>query len=146
MTMEETVFGGEKEQDKRPARPVWPAMLNGMRAKCPRCGVGKLFAGFVTTVHACDHCGEEIHHHRADDMPAYIVVLILGHVIVGAVMGFMQMTDLSSWQILAIWVPITIALAVGMLRPVKGAIIGLQWALYMHGFGGEDDKLETHPE
>lgn len=143
--MESQVFGGEHHTG-RPARPVWNAMWNGFRGKCPKCGEGNLFSSFLKVVPACEHCSEEFHHHRADDLPAYLVVVIVGHVMVGAVMGFMEVTSLSTWQILAIWGPLTVAMAVGLLRPIKGAVVGLQWALYMHGFGGEDEALETHPE
>lgn len=143
--MERQVFGGE-HQSGRPARSVWPAMWNGFRSKCPRCGEGKLFSSFLGIVPACAHCGEEMHHHRADDLPAYLVVLVVGHVVVGAVMGFTEVTSLSTWQILAIWVPLTIIVALALLRPVKGAVVGLQWAFYMHGFGGEDDRPEAPPD
>jgi uncharacterized protein (DUF983 family) len=56
------------------------------------------------------------------------------------------MAELPMWVHMVVWVPLTIILALALLRPVKGAIVGLQWALYMHGFGGEDDILESHPE
>ncbi|MBL8576179.1 MAG: DUF983 domain-containing protein [Mesorhizobium sp.] len=143
--MEQQVFGGVNHTG-RPARPLWNAVLNGLRCRCPKCGEGKLFDGFLKVAPACDRCGEEFHHHRADDLPAYIVVVIVGHVIVGAFMSFEATSTLSTWQHLAIWVPLTIVMAIGMLRPVKGSVVGLQWALYMHGFGGERDALETHPE
>jgi uncharacterized protein (DUF983 family) len=143
--MESQVFGGEN-RSRRAARPLLAAMWNGFRGKCPHCGDGKLFSSFVKTVERCQHCGEEMHHHRADDLPAYLVVVIVGHVMVGAVMGFMEVTSLSTWQILALWGPLTVLMAVGLLRPVKGAVVGLQWALFMHGFGEEPDALESHPE
>lgn len=143
--MEQQVFGGERHTG-RPARPLWNAIRNGFLCKCPKCGQGRLFSGFLKVVPACSHCGEEMHHHRADDLPAYLVVLVVGHVIVGAFMGFEATTTLSTWQHLAIWVPLTIILSIGLIRPIKGAVVGLQWALYMHGFGGEDDVEETHPE
>ena len=143
--METQVFGGE-HQAGRPARPLWNAMWNGCRGKCPHCGEGKLFSSFLKIAPACNRCGEEFHHHRADDLPAYLVVVIVGHVIIGAFMGVEATSTLSTWEHLAIWVPLTVAMAVGLLRPVKGAVVGLQWALYMHGFGGEDDAIETHPE
>jgi uncharacterized protein (DUF983 family) len=73
-------------------------------------------------------------------------VVIVGHVILGAFMGVEATSALSTWQHLAIWAPLTVVMAVGLLQPVKGAVVGLQWALYMHGFGGEDDLAETHPE
>jgi uncharacterized protein (DUF983 family) len=143
--METQVFGGEHHTG-RPARPLWNAMWNGFRGKCPKCGQGKLFSSFLKVVPACARCGEDMHHQRADDLPAYLVVVIVGHIMVGAVMGFTETTSLSTWQILAIWGPATVLMAVGLLRPVKGAVVGLQWALYMHGFGGEDEALEAHPE
>jgi uncharacterized protein (DUF983 family) len=143
--MEQQVFGGEHHTG-RPARPLLQAMWNGFCGKCPKCGEGKLFSAFLKVAPACSRCGEEFHHHRADDLPAYLVVLIVGHVIVGAFMGFEASSTLSTWQHLAIWAPLTIVMAVGLLRPTKGAVVGLQWALYMHGFSGEDDALETQPE
>jgi len=140
--MTEQVFGGPP----RAERPVMPAMLRGFLGRCPHCGKGKLFRTFLKTIDACEVCGEEMKHHRADDLPAYLVVMIVGHIVVAAFMGAEMMFALSTWQHLAIWVPITLAMSLGLLQPVKGAVVGLQWALYMHGFGGNDDFIETHPE
>ncbi|CAG1011037.1 MAG: DUF983 domain-containing protein [Rhizobiaceae bacterium] len=143
--METQVFGGEP-REARPARPVMRAMTLGFRGKCPHCGEGKLFSSFLKTVDRCETCGEEMHHHRADDLPAYLVVLVVGHIVVGAFMGIEAASTLSTWQHLAIWIPLTIFSALALIRPIKGAVVGLQWANYMHGFGGEDDLLESHPE
>lgn len=143
--MQEQVFGGERHE-QRPARPVVPAMKRGFLGRCPNCGDGKLFASFLKTVDRCAVCGEEMHHHRADDLPAYLVVLVVGHIVVGAFMGIEATSTLSTWQHLAIWIPLTILSALVLIRPIKGAVVGLQWANYMHGFGGEDDLLDTHPE
>ena len=143
--METQVFGGE-HQSGRPARQLGNAMRKGLRCRCPKCGEGRLFSSFLTIAPACEHCGEEFHHHRADDLPAYLVIVIVGHIVIGAFMGIEATSTLSTWQHLAIWAPLTVVMALAMLRPVKGAIVGLQWALYMHGFGGEEDALETHPE
>jgi uncharacterized protein (DUF983 family) len=145
MMREEVTYGGEHHSG-RPARPVGPAMWRGFRSRCPRCGEGRLFKSFVKTVHDCEVCGEHIDHHRADDLPAYLVVFIVGHIVVGAFMGIEATSDLSLLQHLAIWLPLTLIACLALLRPIKGAIVGLQWALYMHGFGGEDDRLESHPE
>ena len=143
--MEQQVFGGENHSG-RPARPLMQAMLRGFLGRCPHCGEGKLFASFVKTVDRCEHCGEEMHHHRADDLPAYLVVVIVGHIVVGAFLSVEATSTLSTWQHLAIWIPLTIGSALALLRPIKGAVVGLQWALYMHGFSGEDDLIEAHPE
>ena len=143
--MEEHAFGGQ-QQIGRPARPLMNAMARGLRGRCPHCGEGRLFAAYLSTADRCGRCGEELHHHRADDLPAYLVVVIVGHIIVGAFMSVEATSTLSTWQHLAIWAPLTIGLALALLQPVKGAVIGLQWALNMHGFGGDEELIEVHPE
>ena len=143
--MEQQVFGGQHHSG-RPARSLWSAMGKGFRCKCPSCGQGKLFSAFVKTVERCGHCDEELYHHRADDLPAYLVLVIVGHIVVGSFMGVEATSTLAMWQHLAIWVPLTIVSSIALLQPVKGSVVGLQWANYMHGFGGEDDLIETHPE
>jgi len=139
--MEQHVYGAARQQ-----RNTAQAMWRGFLGRCPHCGEGKLFRAFLKTVDSCEACGEEYHHHRADDLPAYLVVVVVGHVIVGAFMGVETMFDMQLWQHLAIWAPLTVISALALLQPTKGAIVGLQWALYMHGFGGEVDRIETHPE
>ncbi len=141
--MSEHVYG-----DHRPPRErnLWRAIKTGALGRCPNCRQGQLFASFVKSNEHCGHCGEALHHHRADDLPAYLVILVVGHIVVGAFMGVEATSALSLWQHLAIWIPVTIVMSLAMLHPTKGAVIGLQWALYMHGFGGHDDEIESHPE
>ncbi|AZO75099.1 MAG: DUF983 domain-containing protein [Mesorhizobium sp.] len=142
--MEQQLFGGEHHSG-RVARPVWTAIKRGLLGRCPHCGEGKLFHAFTKSVERCSVCGEELHHHRADDLPAYLVIVIVGHIVVGAFMTVEATSTLTLWQHALIWVPLTFGLAIALLQPVKGAVIGLQWALYMHGFGGEKDEFEPHP-
>ena len=141
----EQVFGGENHTG-RPARPLVDAIKRGALGRCPACGEGKLFKSFAKTVDHCAVCGEELHHHRADDLPAYLVITIVGHIVVALFLIAEFMLDWSSWQHLALWVPITLIMSIALLQPCKGAVVGLQWANYMHGFGGEDDHPENHPE
>lgn len=140
--MEQQVFGRPDASD----RSLMTAMARGFLGKCPHCGKGRLFSRFLKVEASCSECGEEFHHHRADDLPAYLVIVIVGHVVLAAFMGAEQMFDLSTWQHLAIWAPITLIMTIGLLQPVKGAVVGLQWALRMHGFSGRPDALDTHPE
>lgn len=140
--MEQQVYGGKAASD----RSVWQAMGRGFLCRCPNCAKGRLFGKFLKVADRCDMCGEEYHHHRADDLPAYLVIFIIGHIVVGAFMGMERLVDLSTWQHLAILVPLTLVSCVALLQPVKGAVVGLQWALRMHGFSGKPDALETHPE
>ncbi|MCB1417173.1 MAG: DUF983 domain-containing protein, partial [Nitratireductor sp.] len=73
-------WGGE---DEAPRRAVLPAMLRGASGKCPHCGKGPIFQGYLGTRQTCEACGEELFHHRADDLPAYLNIFITGHVVVG---------------------------------------------------------------
>jgi len=142
--MEEHVFGGAAKAGE--SRPIFESMLRGFLGKCPHCGKGKLFRSFLKTVDQCSECGEEMKHHRADDLPAYLVIVVVGHIVVGAFMGVEAATVWPTWVHLVIWGPVTILMSLLLIGPIKGAVVGLQWALRMHGFGGEKDILETHPE
>ncbi|EJJ26123.1 DUF983 domain-containing protein [Rhizobium sp. CF142] len=125
-------------------RPLGRSIMRGMLNRCPACGSGKLFHAFLKPVDHCAACGEAMYHQRADDLPPYLVILVLGHVVVG---GFM-LTDMAFvlpvWMHLAIWTPITIITALVSIQPIKGGVIGLQWALKMHGFGGHDDEPDDY--
>ena len=142
--MEEQLFGG-MHHTGRTVRPVWEAMKRGFLGRCPHCGEGKLFSSFLTAVGRCEHCGEEMHHHRADDLPAYLVIVIVGHVIVPLVLAIEQSFQPSYLLHLAVWLPLTLGMSLALLQPVKGAIVGLQWAFRMHGFdeNGAADPLEA---
>ncbi|MEK1932135.1 MAG: DUF983 domain-containing protein [Pararhizobium sp.] len=130
------------EQTREVERPVGRSIKRGLLNTCPACGSGKLFGRFLKTVHACEACGERLDEHRADDFPPYIVVTIMGHIVLGGFMMTEMVLPLSNWGHLAIWVPITILGSLGLMQPVKGGVIGLQWALRMHGFGGHVDEPE----
>ena len=122
-------------------RAVWPAVLNGMRLRCPKCGKGHLFRAYLKVADKCDVCGEELFHHRADDMPPYLSILIVGHVIVGLMLEMEFHAEIAPWVYLATMVPAAILLPLALLPSIKGAIVGLQWANRMHGF----DPLNRHP-
>jgi uncharacterized protein (DUF983 family) len=111
------------------------AMMRGAACRCPACGEGPLFRKFLKVKDTCDACGEELYHHRADDMPAYIVMSIVGHIVIGLLLWVETSFAPSMWVHLALWIPLTLVLSLVLLQPVKGAIIGMQWSLRMHGFG-----------
>jgi uncharacterized protein (DUF983 family) len=124
-------------------RTFWPAFLNGMRGRCPRCGDGRLFRKFLKVVDQCPACGEDLHHHRADDMPAYVVITIVGHIIVPAAIAVETAFRPDYMIHLLLWVPLIVLLSLVLLQPVKGAIVGTQWALRMHGFDSAS-SVEEH--
>lgn len=131
---------------QRPARKVLPAMMRGALGRCPNCGTGKLFQGYLTTREACSHCGEAFHHHRADDAPPYFTITVVGHIVLPGLLAVEMLYRPALWVHMAVWLPLTLALSLGLLRPIKGALIGLQWALYMHGFDPQSSGDEPLPD
>jgi uncharacterized protein (DUF983 family) len=120
-------------------RSLGRSIRRGFRCLCPHCGTGGLFRKFIKPVDNCAVCGEDYTPQRADDLPAYIVVVIVGHIMVGGFLATEMLLSLPNWAHLAIWMPFTILASLALLQPVKGAVIGLQWALRMHGFSGHED-------
>lgn len=121
------------------------ALMRGATCKCPQCGDGRLFGKFLKVVPKCDACGEELYHHRADDMPAYIVMSIVGHIVVGLVMWAEFTYAPPVWVHWVLWLPLTLILTLALLQPVKGFIVALQWKLRMHGFGTSRTALSPVP-
>jgi uncharacterized protein (DUF983 family) len=115
-------------------RDVWAAMKRGFRGRCPRCGEGRLFRAFLKTADACSHCGQDFTPHRADDLPAYLVIIIVGHIVVPTALVIETNFSPPVALQLAIYLPMTLLGAIVLLQPVKGTVVGLQWALRMHGF------------
>ena len=115
-------------------RNVWTALKRGFRGVCPRCGGGKLFRAFLKVDDQCSACGLDFTPHRADDLPAYLVIIIVGHLVVP--LALMIETNYSPPVALqlSIYLPLTLFASLLLLQPVKGAVVGVQWALRMHGF------------
>lgn len=114
----------------------WRAALKtGFRMRCPACGEGPMFHRFLKVSDCCPHCGEELHHHRADDAPPYFTILVVAHVI-GALMLFVEeQNDALDMRIhMVLWPVLTLLLVFWLLPRFKGALIAYQWALRMHGF------------
>src|SRR3954454_119347 len=115
-------------------RDVFAAMKRGFRGCCPRCGDGRLFRAFLKTADNCSVCGLDFTPHRADDLPAYLVIVIVGHIVVPTVLWIETDYSPPVWLQLSIYLPLTLILSLVLLQPVKGTVVGLQWALRMHGF------------
>jgi uncharacterized protein (DUF983 family) len=126
--------------EAKPARPgLIRCLARGFIGRCPVCGEGKLFGGFLKVRPACEVCGTELHHHRADDLPPYVVVFVVAHLIGYGILVAETDYETPLWLHLALWPALTVVLALALLQPVKGAVVGLQYALGMHGFGSEPD-------
>lgn len=112
-----------------------PAMARGFLNRCPHCGEGKLFGRFLKVRPECEACGLSMEGHRADDLPPYLVIFLVGHIVGYLVLQVEMGYDVPLWLSLTVWPLLTLVLALGLLQPVKGAVIGLQYAFGMHGFG-----------
>jgi uncharacterized protein (DUF983 family) len=115
-------------------RDVWTALKRGFRGRCPRCGEGRLFRAYLKVADNCSVCGLDFTPHRADDLPAYLVIVIVGHIVVPTALLIETNYSPPVALQLAIYLPLTLVASLALLQPVKGAVVGLQWALRMHGF------------
>ncbi len=115
-------------------RNVWTALKRGFRGRCPRCGEGKLFRAFLKVDDHCSVCEQDFTPHRADDLPAYLVIVLVGHIMVPLALLIETSYSPPVMLQLAAYLPSTLILSLLLLQPVKGGVIGIQWALRMHGF------------
>jgi uncharacterized protein (DUF983 family) len=99
-------------------------------------------AGYLKTRQSCASCGEELHHHRADDLPAWATILIVGHVLVSGLLTVETSFRPPLWVHWAIWPAMTLGLTMWLLPRVKGMVVALQWAKRMHGFGDHGPTIE----
>lgn len=137
-------FGGESGH-ALPKRDLWRAMRRGLKLRCPHCGTGRLFSGYLKVRDTCHDCGEELRHQRADDAPPYFTITIVAHIVVPGLVLTERVYHLPLWVQMAIWLPATVLLSLVLLPPVKGALIGLQWANYMHGFNPHQADPDGDP-
>ena len=77
---------GAYRYESRAARPIFGSLMRGAALKCPACGAGAMFRRYLKVADACPQCGEELHHHRADDAPPYFTIVIVGHIVVSLVL------------------------------------------------------------
>jgi uncharacterized protein (DUF983 family) len=119
------------------------ALLRGLMKRCPSCGRGLLFSGYTKTHDSCSHCGQALHHHRADDAPPYFTIMVVGHTVVPLLLLVEKVWAPPLWVHGVIWLPMTLLMTLWLLPIMKGATIGVQWALGMHGFGETADPHKT---
>ncbi len=122
-----------------PVRRILPegfgqAVWRGFRGRCPACGEGRMFRDFLKVADQCPHCSEELHHHRADDFPAYLVIVIVGHLLVPIILSVETHIAPPVGVSMALWPSTALAMALGLLQPVKGAVVAIQWFGGLHGF------------
>lgn len=119
------------------AAPAWPvpplmtAIGRGFMGRCPACGESHAFNGFLKIVPACRACGAPLGSARADDAPPYFTILIVGHIVIPLMLVMQRVQNPPDWEMGAIFLPLTAFLCLALLRPVKGAVLGVMVAMGM---------------
>ncbi len=119
------------------------ALWRGFQKYCPACGDAKMFSTYLGVVATCPHCNEALHHQRADDAPPYFSIMIVGHTIIPLLLLVEKLWRPELWIHFALWLPLTLAMTLWLLPKTKGATVGLQWAMRMHGFAGETNISDS---
>lgn len=146
MAIAEEAMNWPQAPDKR---NWWQAIRHGLAGRCPHCGEGRLFGRFLKVEAQCSACGQAFDHHRADDLPPYLVITIVGHIVVTGMLLAETAYEWPAWLHMALWPTLTLVLSLALIQPIKGAVVGHQWALRMHGFGDDADTeaaLRPHVE
>ena len=103
-------------------------IATGLAGRCPRCGEGHLFSNFITIADRCDKCGQDFKFADAGDGPAIFVMMIAGFIIVGIALWLEIRYEPPMWIYPIIFLPLTLVVCLGMLRPLKGVLVSLQYA------------------
>lgn len=117
-------------------RPMGPAIRRGFMRRCPNCGQGHLFTGYLKVVDSCPVCRETLSHHRADDGPAYLTILVVGHIMAPLILYVFTAFRPDPLVMATIFTVGCVALSLFLLPRLKGVVVAIQWAKRMHGFGG----------
>ncbi len=107
--------------------PFWPQARRALKGRCPQCGRGKLFKSYLKQVESCGDCGEAFGHIRADDGPAWLTILAVGHIIVPLVVEFERDSTWPMWMPMVLWPSLALALSLILLPLAKGLFITILW-------------------
>lgn len=99
----------------------------GIRGLCPRCGQGRLFTGFINVAPKCEVCGLDFAFADAGDGPAVFVTLLAGFVVMGLALWTVVVYEPPMWLFMLIFLPLALFVSLGMLRPLKGLLVSLQY-------------------
>ncbi len=117
-------------------RPLRPALLRGWRRRCPNCGEGRLLSGYLKVNDACANCDQPFHHHRADDGPAYLTIVVVGHLMAPLIHLAFTTFRPEPLVLASTFTVGCVALSLFLLPRMKGGMIAFQWSRRMHGFSG----------
>lgn len=118
--------------------PPQSPYTTGLGGRCPRCGDGRLFSGFITIAPKCEVCELDFKFADTGDGPAFFVMLIAGFILMGLALFVQLKYEPPVWLLMLIFTPLTLGLCLGMLRPLKGLLVALQYTNK-----AEQGRLET---
>ncbi|WP_372840689.1 DUF983 domain-containing protein [Phaeovulum sp.] len=121
-------------------RPLGRALRRGFTGACPNCGRGRLLQGYLRLRPTCPVCGEDLSHARADDGPAYLTILIVGHVLAPTIVAVFVHWRPSPLVLMSLFASGAVMLSLALLPRLKGMLVGIQWSRRMHGFGGVEAR------
>jgi len=104
-----------------------PPTATGMRGRCPRCGEGRLFEGFLSVAPRCQSCGLDFSFADSGDGPAVFIMMIVGFIVVGLALVVEFTLHPPYWLHAVLWIPLVLGLSIGLLRPLKGLMIAQQY-------------------
>ncbi|MBC7479481.1 MAG: DUF983 domain-containing protein [Pseudorhodobacter sp.] len=133
-TLTESTASGE--------RPLGLALRRGWQCRCPNCGAGPMMRSYLKVRDNCPVCGEDLSHQRADDGPAYLTILVVGHILAPLIYFVFVRYRPEPLVLASIFATATVALALFLLPRFKGMFVALQWSKRMHGFGGPASDAE----
>ncbi len=116
-----------------PAERQLSPFATGLACRCPRCGEGALFTGFLRPVKQCESCGADLSFAEGTEGPAVFIILIVGFIIVGAAAAVEGLFHPPPFVHLLLWLPATVILSLALMRPLKATMIALQF----HNKAGE---------
>lgn len=115
------------DEDRANWPPVDPIRA-GMAGRCPRCGEGRLFAGFLALRKECTNCGLDYSFADSADGPAVFVMLLVGFLVVGLALWVEVTWNPPLWLHFMLWIPLTVVVSLWPLRMLKGVLVNLQYA------------------
>lgn len=102
-------------------------VLAGLFCRCPRCGEGKLFSGYLKLAQRCDKCGLDLKFADSGDGPAVFVIFLVAPVVVILALVTGALVPIAPWMHLVLWIPTTLLLSLALLPPFKGVLVNLQY-------------------
>lgn len=110
-------------------RPFMTGLSRGLKHRCPNCGEGKLYKGYLKAEPACAACGHDLSAYRADDGPAYFTILLIGHLLIAPILLFPIIWEASPWIVVPVSLTLLTTVVLAVLPRIKGAFIGGLWSI-----------------